>query len=293
MYYICKVKPEFKDWQFQGVQESISEDHFQNLGNVFKNLKPEEKNRYNLYSIQNKEYSMHLWHSENYNHCITVTNFPERHKAEFVKYLYQICDQLESKLYYLGNDGQSAVEFDFSEYEENIALEYQPIKEKKYSNVEVNELIGLITILAPKEKVIESLNLIPQKVDTWENSINQCYNENRIVVRQLKKWTIVIAKPENLIQANSSQEQTISLNELLKELSKNLGLVGYNYNASKYSYFENYQFEDGKQTYRFIHGDGEEEITGKKSIKYFEDFLSLTFDETITKGVKTYKRPSR
>jgi len=292
-YYICKVEPEFKDWQFKGVNESISEDQFKNLKTTFANLVPEENDRYNLYSIQNKEYSMHLWHSESYDHSITVTNFPDRHKGEFIKYLYQICNQLNSKLYYLGNDGQSAVEFDFSEFKEDIEKEYKPINEKKYSKVEVDELIGLMTISSPKEKVIESLNLIFDNVDTWEKSINECYNSNSIVVRQIEDWTIVIAKPENLVQAATAQEQNKLMNELLKELSLEFGLVGYNFNASKYSYFENYQFRNGEQTYKYIHGDGDEEILGEKSKEYFEDFLSLTFDESITKGVETYKIPSR
>jgi len=292
-YYICKVAPEFKDWQFKGVNESIPEDQFKNLKTTFKNLVPEENDRYNLYSIQNQEYSMHLWHSERYSHSITVTRFPDRHKGEFVKYLYQICSQLNSKLYYLGNDGQSAVEFDFTEFKEDIEKEYKPRNEKQYSKVQVDELIGLITIYAPKEKVIESLNLLFDSVDAWENSINECYNSNSIVVRQIENWTIVIAKPENLVQANTAEAQNKLMNELLKELSLELGLVGYNFNASKYSYFENSQFRDGKQTYKYIHGDGEEEILGKKSKEYFEDFLSLTFDESITKGVETYKIPSR
>lgn len=292
-YYICKEEPEFKDWQFKGVNEGISEDQFKNLKTTFKNLVQEENDRYNLYSIQNQEYSMHLWHSERYNHSITVTRFPDRHKGEFVKYLYQICNQLNSKLYYLGNDGQSAVEFDFSGFKEDIEKEYKPINEKQYSKVEVDELIGLLTISSPKEKVIKSLNLTFGNVDTWENSINECYNSNSIVVRQIENWTIVIAKPENLVQANTAKEQNKLMNKLLKELSLEFGLVGYNFNASKYSYFENFQFRDGELTYKYIHGDGEEEVLGEKSKEYFEDFLSLTFDETITKGVKTYKRPSR
>jgi len=292
-YYICKVEPEFKDWQFKGVNESIPEDQFKNLKTTFENLVPEENDRYNLYSIQNQEYSMHLWHSERYNNCITVTRFPDRHKGEFVKYLYQICGQLNSKLYCLGNDGQSAVEFDFTEFKEDIEKEYKPRDEKQYSKVQVDELIGLITIYSPKKKVIESLNLIIDKVDTWENSINECYTSKSIVVRQIENWTILIAKPENLVQANTAEEQNKLMNELLKELSLELGLVGYNFNASKYSYFENCQFRDGKQTYKYIHGDGEEEILGEKSKEYFEDFLSLTFDESITKGVETYKIPSR
>ena len=292
-YYICKLEPEFKDWQFKGVNESISEEQFKNLKASFENLVPVENDSYNLYSIQNEEYSMHLWRSERYNHSITVTSFPDRHKGEFVKYLYQICNQLNCKLYYLGNDGHSAVEFDFSEFKEDIEKEYKPKNEKQYSKVEVDELIGLITIFSPKEKVIESLNLIFDNIDTWENSINECYNSNSIVVRQIQDWTIVISKPENLVQANTAQEQSKMINELLNELSLEFGMVGYNFNASKYSYFENYQYRDGKQTYKYVHGDGEEEIFGQKSNEYFEDFLSLTFDESIIKGVETYKIPSR
>lgn len=292
-YYICKVKPEFKDWQFKKVNQSISKEDFNKLKTTFKNLLPAEEDRYNLYSIQNKEYSMHLWHSERYMHSITVTNYPERHKGEFVKYLYQICNQLNSKLYYLGNDGQTAVEFDFAKYKEDIIKEYKPIDEKQYTKLEVNELIGLLTVSSSKEKLIEELNLIFDNVDTWENSINECYNSNSIVVRQIEDWTIVIVKPENLVQANSAEEQNTLLKNLMKDLSLKFGKVGYNFNASKYSYFENYQFDDGELKFKFIHGDGDEEIEGEKSSDYFDDFLSLTFDKSITKGVETYKIPSR
>lgn len=293
-YYICKINPEFKDWQFQKVNESISKEEFDNLKTAFKNLVPEEKDRYNLYSIQNKEYSMHLWHSERYNHSITVTNFPERHKGEFVKYLYQICKKLNSKLYYLGNDGQTAVEFNFNKYKDDIAKDYKPLGEKQYSKIEVNELIGLLTISSSsREKVIEQLNLRFNNTDTWENSVKECYDSNCIIVRQIENWIIVVAKPENLVYANSASEQNELLKKLLLELSLIFGKVGYNFNASKYSYFENYQFQNGELIYKYIHGDGEEEISGEKSSDFFEDFLSLTFDKSITEGIKTYKIPSR
>lgn len=293
-YYICKVKPEFKDWQFQKAEKGISKEQFEHLKSIFKNLSPEEGDRYNLYSIQNSEYFMHLWHSERHSYSITFSNFPNRHKSEFVKYLYQICEELDAKLYCLGNDGQTAVEFDFGQYKEDLVKEYKPLKEKQYSKVEVDELIGRLAIFTKsREKVIEKLNLVFENVDTWENSINECYNSNCIVVRQINDWVIVIGKPENMVHANSADEQDELLNNLMVDLSLYFGKVGYTFNASKYSYFESFQFEEGKMTYKYIYGDGEEEIIGKQSKEFFDDFLLLTFDKSITEGVETYKIASR
>ena len=292
-YYICKTKPEFKDWQFKKASESISKEEFSNLKTLLKNLIPEENDRYNLYSTQNEEYSMHLWHSERYDYSITVTSFPERHKEEFIKYIHQICSTLKSKLYSLGNDGESAIEFDFSKHKGSIEKEYKPLNEKQYSKLEINELIGLLTLSTTKDKVIEYLNLNYNNKDTWENSINDCYNSDSIVIRQIDDWAVVIVKPENLVNASSAGEQNKLMIKLLKELSQAFGKVGYSFNASKYGYFENYQFMNGEIKYKYIHGDGEEEIDGVKSKEYFEDFLScLLYTSPSPRDKRQSRMPS-
>lgn len=294
-YYISRYPPKFENWQFKELKEGISLKEWNRIVDKTENLKrTDEKIRFILESVQNKEFNIRLVHNYNNGDAFTFPYFPDRYKGEIVKYLYQICQMLKANIYTLSNDGHSADVFDFTKYAEDIAKEYNPIDEKQYTKLEVNELIGLLTISTPsREIVIEKLNLLFDNVDTWENSIQECYDSGGIVIRQIKDWVVVIGKPENLVHANSASEQNELLINLMKELSTDFCKVGYHFNASKYGYFEKYQFHDGKLTYKYTHGDGDEEIIGEESKEYFEDFLALTFDKSIMEGVETYKIASR
>ena len=292
-YYISRFPPKFDNWQFKELQQGISPEEWSQIVEKFDNLNISDRG-YILESTQNKDFSIRLFHNSTQGFALTFSNFPERYRGEIVKYLHQICQILSANIYSLNNDGHTADKFDFDKYSEDIAREYKPIDEKQYTKLEVNELIGLLTISSSsKEKIVEKLNLIFDNVDTLENSIQSCYDSNSIVIRQIQEWIVVIGKPENLFNANSASEQNELLIDLMNDLSSDFGKVGYHFNASKYSYFENYQFHDGKLTYKYIHGDGEEEIIGEKSKEFFEDFLALTFDKSIKEGVETYKIASR
>lgn len=292
-YYISKVSPKFENWQFKELQEGISSDEWAKIVENTTNLEISERG-WVLKSVQNEDYFIRLFQNLSNGNAITFSNFPERYRGEMVKYLYQICQKLNANIYSLNNNGQTADKFDFAKYDEEIAKEYKSVDEKQYTKLEVNELIGLLTIsTSSTEKVLEKLNLMFNNVDTWENSIKECYNSDSIVIRQIQEWVVVISKPENLVSANSASEQNELLINLMKELSSDFGKVGYHFNASKYGYFENFQFRDDELKYKYIHGDGEEEIIGEKSNEYFEDFLALTFDKSITEGVEIYKIASR
>lgn len=294
-YYIARTAPTFENWQFKKLNEVISLEEWkqtiEKLGNLSKG---EEENRWNLESIQNKEFKIHFFYNNQNGNTISFPYFPDRHMGEIVKYLFHICQELEANIYTLNNDGQTADKFDFERYKKDIEKEYHPLTEKQYTTLEVNELIGLLSISTTSiDDVVEQLSLEIAKVDTWENAVRECYDSKSILVRQIEDWVIVIGKPENLVDANSASEQSELLRSLMEKLSSRFGKVGYHFNASKYSYFEQYQFKDGVLSYKYIHGDGDEDITGENSYEYFDDFLALTFDKSILNGVTIYKNPDR
>lgn len=294
-YYISRAKPIFKDWQFHSLSEGINEKDWLEVTKKIENLKETEDGEgFRLYSIQNPEFHTYLRQNPQENNAITLSHFPERFKGEFIKYIKQICDLLHANFYFLNNEGIME-EFDFSQYQESINKEYFPLNEKKITIIEVSEMIGLITIpMIAKDRIIKSLNLQEDEITTWEDAVEKCYNAEFYLIREIKDWTIIIGKFEQIIpRLEDKLKQFINTKNqifpLLEFLSDEFGQVGYNFNASKYGCFYHYFAENGQITYQYSHEDGEEEKVGELTAPTFNDFLSLCYDQSILEGVKIYK----
>ena len=114
------------------------------------------------------------------------------------------------------------------------------------------------------------------------------------MIRNLQGWTIVIGQLENLIDKFKT-ELNLELSEkeqfanLLLMVSSKFEKASYDFNASKYSYFEQLVAEKGKLVYKYIHGDGDEEIEGERQEGYFGDFMAFCYDESILEGIQLYK----
>ena len=295
-FFISRVAPIFKDWQFQAVSEGISEKEWMEVVEKMDQLHPlEENERYNLVSIQNAEFFIHFWHTTQYGHAVIFSGFPERNKGEMIKYLFQICQQLCANIYSLDNDGQTANQFDFSKYEAEIKATYHPITEKRVTTVEVSEMMGLMCIPTTNTTAIaEFLNLQKGDKTSWEEAVQKCYSPNNYMLRTIKGWTIVIGQLEplrikfqkELDQTKSDKEQFL---DVLNLLSLKYERVSYHFNASKYAYFERFISEKGKLVYKSIHADGEDETEGEHKTGYFDEFLALCYDQSILEGIQLYK----
>lgn len=292
--YISKSKPIFKDWQFQSVSGGISKDAWQEVVAKMENLiEAEDDNLHKLFSIQNADFHIYLRHNPDKGNAISLSHFPERFRGEFVKYIKQICEYLDANFYSLNNDGFQEA-FDFSRYKEEIAKAYVPLNEKKVTDIEVDEMMGLITI--PTTNVNEVVTLLRLKEygqKSWEEAVEKCYEPNSYMVRSINGWTIVIGQLENLThkfitELKGIESEKEKFLELLVWLSKSCERIAYRFNASKYGYFENFIAENGKMVYKSIYGDGDQEVEGEVTQKYFDDYLALCYDESILDGVKVY-----
>lgn len=294
-YYISKAKPIYKEWQFHSLSGGIDKIEWLQIVEKFQNLKKgKSENRYNLYSVQNPEFYIHIWQNPETGNAITFPHFPDRFIGEFVKYIKQIIEILNADFYFLNNEGNME-EFDFSKYNDSLKKEYSPLEEEKITNVEVSEMIGLITIQSNNiDKISEYLNLQEKETTTWENAVEKCYDSAFFMIRKVKEWIVVIGKFENLIPKLKDKlgEYTNTKNQifpLLEFLSNEFGQVGYNFNWSKYGCFENYVAQNGQITYQYVHEDGDEEKIGELTEPTFNDFLSLCYDKSILDGVKIYE----
>ena len=314
-YYISKGKPIYKEWQFHSLSEGIDKNEWLPIVEKFENLKKgKSENRYNLYSVQNPEFYIHMWQNpefyihmwqnpEFYIHmwqnpetgnAITFPHFPDRFIGEFVKYIKQIIEILNADFYFLNNEGNME-EFDFSKYDDSIKKNYFLLEEEKITNIEVSELIGLITIQSTNiDKISKYLNLQEKEITTWEDAVQKCYDSEFFMIREVKEWIVIIGKFENLIpklknELSSFPNTKNQIFPLLQFLSNEFGQVGYNFNASKYGCFENYVAQNGRIIYQYIHEDGDEEKIGELTEPTFNDFLSLCYDKSILDGVKIYK----
>ena len=293
--YISKEAPKYKDWQFQSLEKGIESSNWLNVVKDFNNIKPanDDSERFNLYSIQNPDYKIHMWHNPNKGNAITFSHFPDRFMGEFVKYIYQLCKNLNAKFYTLHNSGNPA-EFDFNKYQKDIDKEYVLSKEERVTDTEINEHMGLISIPTfDINHVVNSLNLTEVKETNWEEAVNECYKD-KYMVRFYKDWTIVIGQTANLVTKFNVDSTNLKLRKenffkLLAKLSKDHGRLSYNFNSSKYGVFEDYKFENGKLVSKYIHEDGDEVKEGESNKEYFTDFKSLCFDKTILQGVKLYE----
>lgn len=295
-FFISRVEPIFKDWQFRGISEGIELGEWLNVVSIIDNLNQlDNAERFNLISVQNPEYYIHLWRTEEYGSAIIFSSFPDRYKGEIIKYLYEICKYLDANLYSLGDDGQSADKFDFSIYDDEINKEYFPINERKVTDIEVTEMMGIMCLPTIEiAKVISNLRMSPGEITDWENAVQKCYDPSNYMVRTLKGWTIIIGQLEHLIvkfkeNLNIEKSEKDQFIDLLKLVSAKFEKVSYTFNASRYSYFENFIAENGELVYKYVHGDGEEYIEGQPQKNYFDDFMSFCYDESILDGIQLYR----
>jgi len=255
--YISKEAPKYKDWQFQSLNKGIERSSWLEAIQGFENIKPvnDDPDRFNLYSIQDPSYKIHLWHNPQKGNAITFSGFPDRFFGEFVKHIYVLCEKLEAKFYTLDNTGNQE-EFNFEKYQTDIDKNYVFLNEEKVTDIEISEHMGLITIPTDNIKeVIDRFKLNEIRVSDWEEAVNECY-DNKYMVRSYKDWTIIIGQTINLVTKGV---------------------------------FEDYRFEDGKIAYKYIHEDGDEIKEGKTNKEYFNDFKSLCYDKSILNGVKLYE----
>lgn len=293
--YISKEAPKYKNWQFQSLEKGIERTNWLNSILDLENVKPsnDDPDRFNLYSIQNPTYSIHMWHNPNEGNAITFSNFPDRFKGEFVKHIYELCKKLDAKFYMLNSSGNPA-EFDFKKYTKEINQDYFLSDEEKVTETEISEHMGLISIPTYEiSKVISAFKLTKIEKTNWEKAVKECYND-KYMVRFYNDWTIIIGQTENLvtkfnIDFDSLKSRKENFLNLLAKFSKDFGRLSYNFNSSKYGVFEDYKFEDGQLVSKYIHEDGDEVKEGKTQKVYFSDFKSLCYDKTILKGVKLFK----
>jgi len=293
--YISKEAPKYKDWQFQSLNKGIERSSWLEAIQGFENIKPvnDDPDRFNLYSIQDPSYKIHLWHNPQKGNAITFSGFPDRFFGEFVKHIYVLCEKLEAKFYTLDNTGNQE-EFNFEKYQTDIDKNYVFLNEEKVTDIEISEHMGLITIPTDNIKeVIDRFKLNEIRVSDWEEAVNECY-DNKYMVRSYKDWTIIIGQTINLVTKFGLDSINLTIKRenyfnFLADLSKIYGRVAYNFNSSKYGVFEDYRFEDGKIAYKYIHEDGDEIKEGKTNKEYFNDFKSLCYDKSILNGVKLYE----
>lgn len=293
--YISKEAPKYKDWQFQSLDKGIERSNWLESIQGFENIKPvnDDPDRFNLYSIQDPSYKIHLWHNPQKGNAITFSGFPDRFFGEFVKHIYLLCKKLDAKFYTLDNTGNQA-EFDFAKYQKDIDKEYFFLNEEKVTEIEISEHMELITIPTDNmDEIIGKLKLIELRDTNWEDAVNECYND-KYMVRLYKGWTIVIGQTINLVTKFGLDSDSLKIRRenyfnFLADLSQIYGRVGYSFNSSKYGVFEDYKFEDGKLAYKYIHEDGDEVKEGDTQKEYFNDFKSLCYDKSIMNGVKLYE----
>ncbi len=296
--YISLEAPIYKEWQFQYLEKGkgIKKEQWLQIVEELDNLKSSKTDpeRFNLYSIQNPSFYIHLWHNPHEGNAITFSSFPERFMGEFVKHINIICQKLNATFYILDNNGQPK-EFNFRKYQKAIDKEYFNLQEEKVTDIEVSEHIGLITFPTwDINKVVNKLNLKEIGESNWEEAVKKCYDSKKFLVRYYGNWITLIGQPENLTakfgdKLDDPLKTKTYLLDLLKKLSQDFGRIGYNFNSSKYGVFENYKFENGKIAYKYIHKDGDEIIEGETKKEYFNDFKSLCYDKSILKGVKIYE----
>lgn len=295
-YFISRVPPIFDNWQFKGLKEGISRKDWLEVVEKIKTLNQlEDENRFKLVSIQNPEFNILMFHSEKHGGAIGFSRIPDRYAGELIQYLYQICYHLGANIYDLGEDGKTADKFFSSTKEMREIKEYSPVDEKKVTDIEISEMLGLMSI--PTENISEVASFLKLEEDeftTWEEAVQICYNSGNYMIRTLQGWTIVIGQLKELIskfqnEINQDEFEEEQFIELLKLISSKFDKVSYDFNASRYSYFEQFIAEKGKLIYKYIHGDGEEEIEGEPKGAYFSDFAAFCYDESILKGIQLYK----
>ena len=293
-YYISKVEPIFKGWRLNSIPTPIDMNEFTSLINLGQNFERNGIDRYVIISIQNPEYRIKLFYSENNLNSILISGYPpQRFRNEFISHLYKICHHLNANLYSMGRDGESAIKFNFEIHRDALEATYAPRNEVRYTDTEVDELLGVVSIHKNVvNKIPKILNLRTKKLLDWSSAIQECYNPNNFVFLLHEGSTLIIGQSQSLLpnyKTAATEELESSWIELLSSLSERFGIVTYEFNASRYGHFEEIQTNDGELIFRTRHSDGIEEELGSRIPNSQIDLKSICFNPNVQGEITIYE----